>query len=80
MDIMNVYVVIDENKFTKEDVVKDLKEEGYKHNFIFSTDILVNDVVKYMNQCHEIWLFGNCKEMYENMVAEESRFSIWQMA
>lgn len=77
MDIRNVGVVVDGIIYHKSDVIKVIKEEGYKHNFVFLNG--VKDLVKYMNQCDEIWEFSNCDNTLEHKIAIELVKDIWKM-
>lgn len=79
MDIVNVCIVYDTYKYTKEDVVEDLKKEGYKHNFYFFRDILEDDV-KQMRVADEVWQFGECIGNPLLKRAREMGKEIWRMS
>lgn len=87
MEIRNVYVIVNTNKFTKERVVAELQEEGYKHNFFFGnvTQFPRNEDgydirIKHIKQADEVWCFGDCSEVYDYKLAKENGADIWQMA
>ena len=39
MEISNIYLIFNTDEFTKEDIIRDIKDEGYKHNFMFGNII-----------------------------------------
>lgn len=84
MEIRNVYVIMNTNKFTKERVVAEIQEEGYMHNFLFGnvTQFPVNDEfrIKHIKQADEVWCFGDCSEVHDYKLAKEIGADIWQMA
>ena len=76
----NIYVVYDGNVYTKERVVTELKEENYEHNFLFSNHEFTSEQIsKAMNECDEVWMFGNCKFTMDYRVASEQGEDVWQM-
>lgn len=79
MDIRNVYVIIDHKEFTKDKVVQELKEEGYKHNFFFGNAPFREDFRNYMYKCDEVWVFGNCNGMEDYNFAKIIGKDLWQM-
>jgi hypothetical protein len=66
-------------RFTKEDVIKDIKEEGYKHQFFFAN---FNDATKArvaLADSDEVWCFGDCQDIVYYKIAKERGSDIWQM-
>lgn len=80
MDVRNVFILFNEVDFTKEDIVADLKAEGYKHNFIFGFKLSQENLGDYLRKCDECWVFGNCSEMPEYKVSNDLGVEVWQMA
>lgn len=76
MDIRNVYIIFDRESFSKDDIKKDLKSEGYKHNF-FIPDGLDFTVMRYVD---EVWIFGDCSKSYALAYAKQQGKDIWNMA
>ena len=76
---MEVYIIVDQNRFLKSDIVKIIRDEGYKHNFIFGGKFNDEDTKKYMGKCNEIWCFGKCENTREYMLAKDLGVEIWQM-
>lgn len=59
MDILDVIVIFDKSKYSKEDIVEELKQEGFRHNFYFYRGEYDMDV-KILSQADEVWQFGEC--------------------
>lgn len=79
MDIRNVVIIFEALRFTKDDIVKDIQEEGYKHNFFFAN---CDDVVKSkvaLELADEVWIFGDCKDIVYFKQAKELGKDIWVM-
>lgn len=72
-------ILFDKTKFTKEEIVAELKAEGYKHNFIFANKIDLDYAKDYMRKCEEVWCFGDCEEMFMYMMATDEGMDIWTM-
>lgn len=81
MDINNIFVIYNPTQYTKDEIIKDLKEEGYFHNFCFSK---IEYDRKYLennlNKADEVWCFGNCEKLLDYSVAKRKGLDIWQMA
>lgn len=79
MDIRNVYIIFNSKELTKEQVVRELQEEGYNHNFFFGN--IRNMVIahEYLKQSDEVWCFGKCDDIEDYMRARELGKDIWQM-
>jgi hypothetical protein len=79
MDIKQVFVIINTEKYTKEDIVKDIVGEGYKHHFFFGNFHDYNVAVEYLDKAEEIWCFGDCKDLIYYKLAKSTGADIWQM-
>ena len=76
---MNVYVILGTN-YTKEKAIKEIKEEEYKHNFIFGIDIRDRQSKQYqMLVADEIWCFGDCTKTWDYDHSFCKGYDIWQM-
>ena len=80
MDIREVFVIVDGHQFTKGDVVHIIKEERYKHNFVFGRpEMSAEDTEKYMGKCDEVWCFGKVDNKVEYQIAKKINADIWVM-
>lgn len=80
MDIKNVYVIYDPQKYSKNDIVKDIQEECYKHNFFFGNDVINLDLIKsHLTTADEVWCFGKCENILDYKIAKEMGCDLWQM-
>lgn len=80
MDIKNVFIIYNPVEFTKNQIIVDLKEEGYSHNFCFSK---IEFDRKYLESnlkiADEVWCFGFCEKLLDYSVAKRKGLDIWQM-
>lgn len=76
---MMIYVIIDNKKYTKAQVVKELKAEKYSHRFFIpdGQDVAIKE--KAMRLCNEVWVFGECFHMHDYDTANEMRKDLWCM-
>lgn len=81
MVVRKVYIIIDSRLYSKEDVVVDIKAEGYKHEFVFGNlDHYSVDAKKQMiKDSDEVWCFGKCERTEDYKIAKELGADIWQM-
>ena len=82
MDIIDVYVIYDKKKYKREDIIKDLREEGYTHNF-FISELISGSVApehfSAMKNADEVWLFGDCDQYQDYKLARELGKDVWIM-
>lgn len=81
MEITRVLIMFDSLKYTKSDILADLKSENFAHAFKFMCD-LQNDSKRsgYIREANEVWVFGNVEhEEGYNEVFSEGK-DIWVMA
>lgn len=80
MDTRRIFVIFDSEKYTKEDIVKDIKEEGYTHFFYFSS-VNRNQAMEssYMRSSDEVWFFGDCRNEPDYKLARHLGKDCWQM-
>lgn len=76
---LNVVVIIDTDRFTKDDVVKDIKEEGYRHNFFFANFHEVEKAKFAIEHAEEVWTWGDCSDQLYYKYAREVGSDIWDM-
>ena len=75
---MNIYVIIGRG-FTKQEVIKEIRAEGYTHNFFFGDGMTLKDKLKEMKHADEIWTFGDCKAYDDFIYAKDKGYDIWVM-
>lgn len=75
---LNIYIIIGKG-YNKDRVVRELKEEGYPHNFFFGniTDVEYKEV--YLETADEVWTFGDCTGIYDYEEAIELGSDLWNM-
>lgn len=78
MDILNCFIVYDKSKYSKEDIVEELKEEGFRHNFYFFKEDMDLDV-RELSKADELWQFGECVGEPILNYAREMGKEIWRM-
>lgn len=78
MEIRKIYVIYNANKFKKEDIVKDIKEEGYKHHFFFC-DHSGYANREYLDLADEVWVWGKCDDIPDFILAQALGADIWFM-
>lgn len=78
MDIQNIFIIMGRG-WNKKQIVKELKEEGYKHNFFFGQGQDFGILEKNILLADECWCFGNCDgyDMFE--YAKRKNLDIWRM-
>lgn len=87
MEISNIYLIFNTDEFTKEDIIRDIKDEGYQHNFMFGNIMAhprnkdgYEQRIRHIRQCDEVWLFGHCDDIIDYKIAKELGMDCWQMA
>lgn len=78
MDINNVFIIIGKG-WSKRRVIKDLKGEGYRHNFYFSNGTVGNNEIKQLGISEEVWLFGDCNGLEILKYVERNQLDVWKM-
>ena len=76
MDNRKIYVIYDDEQFTKEAIKADIRSEGYTHNFLFCDGTMIADYLKYAD---EVWTWGNCTDQTAYYMAVELNKDIWEM-
>lgn len=81
MAVTKVYVIINEKQYTKAEVILDIKEEGYTHDFCFGNAEEIELAVKkhHIYSCDEVWCFGKCEATEDYRLAKEMGKELWQM-
>lgn len=85
MEVKKVYVIYNED-YTRNDIINDIAEENYPFEFSLIDGCtfqngymktLINE--RAMSEYDEVWLFGNCEEMEEYLLAKGMGKDVWQM-
>lgn len=80
MEIRNIVILYNESEITKENIIQDLREEGYKHNFVFANQFTSLEFFEtYRMDIDEIWVFGDCKDMWQYQYCVDEGMDLWQM-
>lgn len=74
----NVFVIIGEG-WTRQDIIKVIKDEGYKDNFYFGQNSNIDESKKEMKKAEECWCFGKCSDLELFKYAQENGEDIWIM-
>lgn len=74
---MKVYIIYNKEQFTKDQIITDIRSEGYAHNFYF--DDKENYQLDYIEESDEIWIFGEVREYISYKFATELGKDIWTM-
>ena len=77
----NVTVIIDPAKYSKEDVIRDIEEEGYNYNFFFANYAGDITQAKYAIQyaSDEVWTWGDCSDQLFYIFAKDVGADLWNM-
>ena len=78
MDTDNVFVIIG-NGFKKIDVIREIKDEGYNHNFYFADSDNFSEMIKQLNISDETWCFGDCDGLAIYKYADRNGIDFWRM-
>lgn len=76
---VKVYLILNEDQFTKVDVIKILQEEGFQHLFSFGTPYEIEQGCCTVETAEEVWTFGDCKGISDFIMAEALQKDIWVM-
>lgn len=79
MVLRNIFLIIDPNKFSKEDIIKIIKSEGWEHNFYFPAMSEKSDNVSQLRLADEVWCFGEVSSQRDYFQAEDMTKDIWVM-
>lgn len=79
MDLKNVAIILDSDRFTKDSVVEDIKEEGYGYNFFFANFHDVDKAKFAIEHADEVWTWGNCTDQMYYKFAVEVGADLWNM-
>lgn len=73
--------IIHSDKYTKETILEDMREEGFKYYFKFINDLeLDDDKALYLEASDEVWTFGDVADQYNYDIAIDMGCDIWSMA
>jgi len=80
MEVKNIGILYNESELTKEQVVADLKSEGYTHNFLFINPITLSGTLdRHLKTIDEVWLFKDCSKMWQYEYFKSNGKDIWVM-
>lgn len=75
---MNIYVIIGKG-FDTESVIKEIKEEGYTHNFCLNYKLTYKERIREMAKADEVWCFGKADGYDDYEYAKSKGYDIWIM-
>lgn len=75
----NVVIIMDVERFTKQDVVDDIQAEGYPYNFFFANFSDVKPTKYAIEHADEVWTWGECDRLKPYEYAKQLRADIWNM-
>lgn len=75
----NVVVIMDTERFSKEDVVRDMQEEGYPYNFFFANFSEIKPTKYAIENADEVWTWGDCTDLHYYKYAREVGSDLWCM-
>lgn len=78
MDITNVFIIIGRG-WSKQKIVNELREEGYKHNFFFGQNQDWEILQQRLDYSQEVWYFGYCEEYETYKYARKMGYDLWKM-
>lgn len=79
MDLKKVFVIYDEGRYTREDIIKDIREEKFKAEFCIPNE---SDGLSYyimLSKADEVWLWGNVIGTPYYRYAKKNGKDIWDM-
>lgn len=79
LDIKNILVIVDALRFTKDQIVREIKDEGYKHNFLFANFNDFKEVEKLISSVDEVWTWGNVEDNAFYKMSKKIGADIWTM-
>jgi len=77
--IKKVLIIFEEGRFTKEQLLDDLKSEGFKYDFKLATDIEEEHYMEYISVSDEVWTFGDVAEYVITVLCKHEGCDIWRM-
>jgi hypothetical protein len=80
MGVRNIFLIIDPNIFSEDDVRKIIREEGWGHSFLFPTMSERSDNNSQLKMADEVWCFGEVSSQRDYKIAVELSCDLWQMA
>lgn len=74
-----VYIIYDKGFVTKENILQEVKDEGYKHDFTFSGENSAQIGHNFIKEADEVWVWGICSNLNDYKIARATGKDIWQM-
>lgn len=81
MDTLDIFVIADNMVFSREDIIKIIQAEEYKHNFCFGNTLTENhnNSEREIDMADEVWCFGSVERHFEYKYAKSVGKDIWKM-
>lgn len=76
---MKVLIVFDKYKYTKNEILDDLEQLGFKYDYKFNSDIPYGEKDSYVLESDEIWAYGDVEYEYELIMGKQIGKPIWVM-
>lgn len=70
---------MDTFRFNKDEVVQEIREEGYNHHFFFANFNDIGTTEKSIKDADEVWVWGDCQDNAYYKLAKKLGADIWQM-
>lgn len=80
MEIRNIAILNNDIQYTKEQIIAEIKAEGYPHNFLFISDVeKPEDLGGHFRLIDEVWLFGDCTPLWQYSFFKAEGADLWNM-
>lgn len=80
MGLKRIVIIYEKDKFTKQMILDDLESEEFRHFFKFLDDIHdYNVAMLYLNECDEVWIFGDVDNELDYHMAKDLGKEVWRM-
>lgn len=75
-----VYIIYNKDFTTKEKIIEEMNEEGYKHYFTFSGSNSAEIGHSFLKEADEVWVWHDCSNINDYKIAKSIGKDIWVMA
>jgi len=79
MAIKKVLIIFDEDRFTKEMILGDMKSEGFRYEFKVFNEIEPENYPMYVDGTDEVWTFGEVGIYVITKLCEGAGKDFWVM-
>lgn len=80
MAIKRVLIIYDPERYTKQMILEDLREENFSYSFKFFNDVAEEVIGGYVVDADEVWTFGDVDPLPVFKFAKQEGKDIWEMA